>query len=122
MGGAIIWDKEQPLLNRSSCEIASVSKTKIVHKYTQTWTNYVNEKETTHPTEKPVKLFVWIINKFTEKNELVLDPFMGSGTTAVACEQLQRKWIGIEISEAYCSIIKNRLSKWKGQQRLEFVF
>jgi len=47
----------------------------------------------------------------TDKNDLVLDPFLGSGTTAVACERLNRRWIGIEINKEYCKIAKERIMK-----------
>ena len=70
-----------------------------------------------HPTEKPIELMQHFIKLHSLKNVLVLDPFLGSGTTAVACEELQRRWIGIEISEEYCEIAKKRLETWKGQQR-----
>lgn len=49
------------------------------------------------------------INILTKENEIVLDPFMGSGTTAEACEKINRKWIGIEIEQKYCDIIIRRL-------------
>jgi len=62
-----------------------------------------------HFTPKPVKIIERIINVHTFENYLVLDPFLGSGTTAVACEKLNRRWIGIEIEEKYCEIAKKRL-------------
>lgn len=55
-------------------------------------------KITKHPTEKPLPLFHWIVKIHTDKNDLVLDPFLGSGTTAVACKELGRRFIGIEIN------------------------
>jgi len=60
-----------------------------------------------HPTEKPVDLMMQIIQ--ANKGDLILDPFLGSGTTAVACKQLKRNYIGIEISEKYCKIAEERL-------------
>ncbi len=62
-----------------------------------------------HPTEKPVELIKTIIA--ANKGDLVFDPFLGSGTTAVACKQLNRKYIGIELSEKYCSIANERLAQ-----------
>ena len=52
-----------------------------------------------HPTQKPLKLFEFLIYKSSNANQLVLDPFLGSGTTAVACENLNRRWAGIEREE-----------------------
>jgi len=64
-----------------------------------------------HPTQKPEALIEWIMKYWSFGNDLVLDPFLGSGTTALACERLKRRWIGIEISEEYCKIAKERILK-----------
>jgi len=115
-GGAIIWDKLQPLPDSSQCEIASLTKYKKVFKYTQRWTNFVNTKETQHPTEKPVALMEFCINIFDAKS--ILDPFMGSGTTGVACKNLNRNFIGIEKDENYFNIAKNRIESHTVQSEL----
>ncbi len=62
-----------------------------------------------HPTVKPVELMEWILLQFPEA-QLVLDPFLGSGTTAVAAKMLGRKYIGIELSEKYCEIARQRVA------------
>ena len=64
---------------------------------------------TEHPSQKPIKLIQKIINEFSKENDIILDPFLGSGTTAVAAKQLGRRFIGIEISERYCRIAEDRL-------------
>lgn len=64
-----------------------------------------------HPTQKPVALFAYLISTYTNAGETVLDFCLGSGTTAIACEQLGRKWIGIEREEQYCEIAAKRLSE-----------
>ncbi len=64
-----------------------------------------------HPTEKPVKLFMELLKDFTNKDETILDPFMGSGTTGVACAKLGRKFIGIELDENYFNIACERIKK-----------
>jgi len=65
---------------------------------------------------KPLKLMEYLCKlTMTPNHGVVLDPFMGTGTTALACEMLGRKWIGIEKSREYCEIAKNRLSK-NGEQ------
>jgi DNA modification methylase len=61
---------------------------------------------------------VWAVNLGSLKNHIVLDPFLGSGTTAVACEKLGRKWIGCEISEKYCSIAARRIASEAAQLKL----
>jgi len=62
-----------------------------------------------HPTEKPVNLMAKIIQ--ANVGDIILDPFLGSGTTAVACKELGRNYIGIEISPEYCKIAEKRLSQ-----------
>ena len=63
-----------------------------------------------HPTEKPVDLIEYLISKSSQENDLVLDCFSGSGTTAIACENTGRKWICIEKDEGYFKIGINRIN------------
>lgn len=62
-----------------------------------------------HPTEKPVDLLEYLLSKFSSENDSVLDPFMGSGSTGVACKNLSRKFIGIEMDSNYFAIAKDRI-------------
>ena len=62
-----------------------------------------------HPTQKPVDLLEIFIKQSTNKNDLILDPFMGSGSTGVACMNLNRRFIGIELDEKYYNIAKDRI-------------
>ena len=62
-----------------------------------------------HPCEKPLPLFELFVHASSNKNDIVLDPFVGSGTTAVACKKLNRKFIGIDINEKYCNIARKRV-------------
>lgn len=64
-----------------------------------------------HPTQKPIQLLQRIISVFTNQNQIVLDPFAGSGTTAIACKRLNRKCVLIEKEEKYCNIIVDRLKE-----------
>ena len=64
-----------------------------------------------HPTQKSVEVFESMIKICSDENSIVLDPFSGSGTTAVACKKLNRNFIGIEISPEYCKIAEERLKK-----------
>ena len=71
--------------------------------------DYMESKKRFHPTQKPVELIKKILMDFTKEGDIILDPFLGSGTTAVACKQLKRNYIGIEISPEYCKIAEDRL-------------
>ena len=64
-----------------------------------------------HPTEKPTELIKWFIEKSSEPSDLVLDSFMGSWTTARACKDLGRNFIGFELNEGYCRIGEKRLEQ-----------
>jgi len=66
------------------------------------------QREGLHPTQKPVALFEYLIRTYTNEGELVVDNCMGSGTTAVACKNTNRNFIGFEINEGYCKIANSR--------------
>ena len=65
-----------------------------------------------HPTVKPVHLMAWLIRLISKENDVVLDPFMGSGTTGVACKLLNRNFIGIELNEEYIKIAEARINNY----------
>jgi len=75
-------------------------------------------RQNIHPTVKPVELFKYLISMGSRPDDFILDPFMGSGTTAIACEKLARNWIGIEINDEYCEIIRARIDDYRKQMRL----
>jgi len=77
-------------------------------------------QEQRHPCPKSVKWAKWLIKRATKEGQLVLDPFLGSGTTAIACEKLGRRWIGIELSEDYCGICVRRIEDEAKQGKLFF--
>ena len=69
--------------------------------------------KTGHPSQKPIKLWEYLIKIHSNENDLILDPFIGSGTTAIACKNLNRKCIGIEKSEEYIKIASERIKGWE---------
>ncbi len=103
------------------------------HKYNYQNMYYINNEEMTdvwripavslkektfgwHPTQKPLKLMERMILACTDKNEVVLDPFMGSGTTIVASKKLNRRYIGIEQNQEYFNIAKKRIESTKNDK------
>ncbi len=70
-----------------------------------------------HPTEKSLELFEWLIKSYSNEGDLVLDNCMGSGTTGVACKNLNRDFIGIELDEKYFEIAKKRIETVKSQEK-----
>lgn len=83
--------------------------------YTTKWTNYPNNvlqiksERGLHPTQKPVELFEYLIKTYTHEGDTVLDNCMGSGTTAIACRNTNRNYIGFEKDVGYYEIIQNRI-------------
>jgi site-specific DNA-methyltransferase (adenine-specific) len=75
-------------------------------------------RDVDHPAVFPVRLPQEIAQSFTDTGDIVLDPFMGSGTTGVACMQLDRQFIGIEIEPKYFDIACERIENAQRQQRM----
>ena len=81
-------------------------------RYSNVWNfNRVSADNLLHPTQKPEAIIRRLIETATEKGDLVLDCFMGSGTTAVACKQMDRSFIGFDIEKCYCDIANKRLEQ-----------
>ena len=84
------------------------------HSYPKTILTFKKEQRTTnslHPTQKPVALFEYLIKTYTNKRDLVLDNCAGSGTTGVACKNLNRRYVLIEKDEKYCQIARDRINQ-----------
>ena len=83
------------------------------HKYPQSILTFSNavQKGKVHPTQKPVILFEYLIKTYTDEGETVLDNCMGSGTTAIACLNTERNFIGFELNEEYYNISLKRISE-----------
>jgi len=73
------------------------------------WTDRVVHGE--HPTEKPISLYRSFMELFTDPGDLILDPFMGTGTTLRAAKDLGRRAIGIELDEKWCSVAAERMAQ-----------
>ena len=73
--------------------------------------NSKDKKKYNHPTIKPIDILERLIRNSSKKNQVILDPFMGSGSTGVACKNLNRDFIGIELDEKYFEIAKERINE-----------
>ena len=76
-------------------------------------------ENTDHPTQKPEKLLAKIILASTKEGDLVFDPFLGSGTTAVIAKKLGRKYVGVEVDEYYCCLAEKRLEKAELDKKIQ---
>lgn len=120
-GAWIVWDKLDGLSSEreigfndnSDCELMWTNKGKAARIIRHRWMGCMKASEhgqrRVHPTQKPVALMVDIVSYLTQPGATVLDPFMGSGTTGVACVQTGRNFIGIEIDEGYFNIARERI-------------
>lgn len=106
----LVWNKPERNFSLAEAELAWTSFDKVV----RVFDCHRSDTGRVHPTQKPIKLMKWCIDKYSDENMTILDPFLGSGTTAVACKQLNRNFIGIEISPEYCKIAEERLKNLQG--------
>lgn len=114
--GFFIWDKLQPEnFSLAMCEFAWYSKQQPAKMFSY---SVLKEKDKIHPTQKPIQLFQWLLNRESKENELILDPFSGSGTTAIACHNLKRRFICIEKDAEYWQASVERLEQHQRQLSL----
>lgn len=126
----LVWEKNSANPNRwymKNCEFTCYfykGEAKTINnpgsKQAQMFFNPVGDKF--HPTEKPLDLMKFYIENSSKEFDIVLDPFMGSGTTAVACKELRRYFIGFEIDPKFYEIIEERLSETKQLEKLGGLF
>lgn len=115
--GWIVWDKRDgmPSNDQADCELIWTNKKGPARIFRHRWNGMIKASERNqrrvHPTQKPVALMKWIIEHYTGPNDTILDPFMGSGTTGVACVELNRNFIGIEINPDYFAIAQRRIAQ-----------
>ena len=115
----LIWDKENGNTDFADCEMAWTNLNKAVRLKRYMWNGMLranNEPRGDHPTQKPVGVMEWVISHVGGSS--VLDPFMGSGTTGVACVSLGRKFIGVEKERRYFDIACKRIEAAQAQGRL----
>ena len=111
--GWLVWDKERPDgLDQATCELAWTNYVKGARRFRHLWNGMMkaSEKgESYHPTQKPAALARWVLQLSWTPRGTILDPYMGSGYMGVACAQLGRKFIGIEIEPKYFDIACRRI-------------
>jgi len=110
--GTLVWNKKTGNNSYADGELAWTNVTGTMRILTHQWCGAFKDSErglrAVHPTQKPIVVMRWAIELSPEADSII-DPFLGSGTTLVACKELNRNGIGIEINEKYCEIAKKRL-------------
>lgn len=111
----IVWDKDNGENDFADCELAWTSFKKATRKVKWRWHGMLQEpgypkEKRVHPTQKPLGVARWILERYSKPTDVILDPCCGSGTFCIAAKQLGRNYIGIDISEDYCRIARERLA------------
>lgn len=119
-GSWIVWDKGVAMPTLSKCELAWCSIGEHIEIFRYLWAGFRKEKpeERYHPTQKPLDLFVWCLLNYSKPGDFVVDPYCGSGTTALACHKTGRKFLCIDKDEKYIKIAQQRYADLIAQQDL----
>lgn len=128
--GWLVWDKLDGLTSKrdfgfcdnADCELIWTNCEKVARIIPHRWMGAIKASERresrVHPTQKPIALFAELIKRYTDENDTVFDPFMGSGSCGVAAVQTGRNFIGIEIDPNYFAIAEKRINDAQRQMRL----
>jgi DNA modification methylase len=116
----LVWDKREEEKERdmnSDCELAYVKHGKSsVRIFRHKWKGMIKASEhgqaRVHPTQKPIALAEWCFNEYNKDGKSVLDLFLGSGSTLIACEKTNRKCYGMELDSKYCDTIIKRFEQY----------
>jgi site-specific DNA-methyltransferase (adenine-specific) len=112
---AICWDKVQPWDNFSQWEMAWASFDKPAPLFRHSNTGGNNRSVKIHPTQKPIELYEWILNKFSEKGQRILDTHLGSGSSAIAAHYYGVDFVGCELDQDYFKAAQERIERETSQ-------
>jgi site-specific DNA-methyltransferase (adenine-specific) len=115
--GFIIWDKQQPQdISFASCEFAWSSFDRSAKTFY--YSPLRRDDVRIHPTQKPVALYIWLLQNYAKKGDKILDTHLGSGSSVIACEKLGFEYIGFEIDEDYFKAAQERIDTFKAQTNI----
>ena len=119
----VVWDKENGATDFADCELAWTSFKSAVRKFRFRWNGMLqedmkNKEIRIHPTQKPVKLYEWLLHNYSEKGQKILDTHLGSGSIAIACHYFGCDLVGVEIDEEYYNKAKHRINELTKQETL----
>ena len=122
----IVWDKDNTG-HFADCELIYTSFETPIRKIKFRWNGLLQEDMThkdvrVHPTQKPVKLIMKILQDYSKRGDLVCDPFLGSGTTAVACLKTNRNYVGIEKEPRFYEAAIKRIEKAMNKTLDDFLW
>jgi DNA modification methylase len=119
----LVWDKLGEMTDGApfaDFEMAWCSLNKVPRKFILRNRGFIRDSKDQryHPTQKPTELMLWVLENYTQPGQTIFDPFMGSGTTGVACMMTGRNFIGCEIDPGYFQIAQRRIAIAQMQPRL----
>lgn len=119
----IVWDKENGATDFADCELAYTSFKTAVRKYSYKWSGMLqgdmkNKEIRIHPTQKPVKLYEWLLTNYAKPDQKILDTHLGSGSSAIAAHYFGCDFTGIEIDKDYFDASISRITEQTRQMDL----
>lgn len=123
----IVWDKDNGTTDFADCELAWTSFNTAVRRYKYRWHGMIQqnmkEKEVRiHPTQKPVALYSWLLEKYAKSGDIILDSHVGSASSLIACYRGGFHFVGFEIDPEYYKAANERLNAEMSQLRLDSAF
>ena len=120
----IVWDKKRRGINFADCELAWTNIKEPCRVFEFQWNGMLqedmkNKEERIHPTQKPVRLYTWLLINFANKGDKILDTHVGSGSSLVACERLGFDYVGFEIDKDYYKAALERIEEERQQIKWE---
>lgn len=119
----VVWDKDNGSTDFADCELAYTSFNTAVRKIKWKWSGMLqqdmkNKEIRIHPTQKPIKLYEWLLMKYAKENDKILDTHLGSGSIAIACHNLGFELTGCELDKDYYKAAMKRINEHKQQIRI----
>ena len=116
----VVWDKNNGENDFADCELAWTSFNTAVRQFTFTWNGMLqgdmkNKEYRIHPTQKPVKLYEWLLAKYAKHGDKILDTHVGSASSLIACHNYGFDYIGFELDKDYYEAATRRLEAVKAQ-------
>ena len=123
--GWIVWDKDNGTTKFSDCELAYSSFDRALRKFKYMWNgmlqeNMKNKEIRIHPTQKPVALYKWLLDKYAKQGDKILDTHLGSGSIAIACHDYGFDLTACELDKEYYDKAMQRINNHISQQKICF--
>ena len=116
----IVWDKGRRGMDQADCEIAWTSLPGQSRVFNFKWNGMLqedmkNKEHRIHPTQKPVQLYKWLLERFSKPGDVILDTHVGSASSLIACHKTKHKYVGFELSKTYFEMASKRIEQETAQ-------